>query len=258
MTIGLDWLPQTAYLYLLIFARVGTMLMIVPALGETMIPTRMRLSFALLFTLVLFPLVSSELPPFAANNLLQVLQLVFHEVAVGLILGGISRLIISAVQVAGATIAFQIGLSLAQTADPTQEGVQGALIGNFLSIVGLTLIFATDMHHLILAGIHDSYSVFSPAAPLMFGDAAQLAVQTVASAFGIGVQLAAPFIVFGLIFYLGLGLLARLMPQVQVFFVAMPANIGIGLLLMALLLTMMMGWYLSHVEEHFTMLRGGL
>ena len=90
----------------------------------------------------------------------------------------------------------------------------------------------------------------------MFDDAAQLAIRTVASAFSIGIQMAAPFIVFGLVFNLGAGILARLMPALQVFFLLMPANIFVGLALFGLLLSMMMGWYLTAFENHLTMWRG--
>ena len=256
INIGLNWLPEIVYSYLLVFARVGTMLMLLPAFGEKMILSNMRLSFALLFSLIMFPLVSDLLPAFEVNNLFAMLKVLLHEIAIGFILGGIGRLVVSGAQTAGSIIAFQIGLSMAQSADPTNGGVQGALIGGFLSFLGIALIFATDLHYLILSGVYNSYSVFAPSSPLMLGDAADLAVQTVSKAFIIGVQMAAPFIVFGLVFYLGLGLLARLMPQVQVFFVAMPANIGIGLLLIALLLAMMMGWYLTHVEAEFLSLGG--
>src|SRR5690606_18658470 len=126
----------------------------------------------------------------------------------------------------------------------------------FLSFLGITLIFATDLHHVALAAIHDSYMIFAPGAPLMFGDVAQMAIQTIAGAFVIGVQMSAPFIVFGLVFYLGMGILARMMPQLQVFFVAMPATISVGLVLLALLLSMMMGWYLMHYEDTLATLRG--
>jgi flagellar biosynthetic protein FliR len=98
--------------------------------------------------------------------------------------------------------------------------------------------------------------VFGVDAPLMFDDAAQMMIATVAHAFTNGIQMSAPFIVFGLVFNLGAGILARLMPQMQVFFVLMPANIIGGLILFALLLTMMMGWYLSSFEEHLAMWRG--
>lgn len=253
--ISLNWLPEVAYLYLLLFARVGTMLMLIPALGEQIIPARLRLSFALAFTLVLYPLISSELPRLP-NELLPVIVLLFHEIIVGLILGGITRIIVMGTQVAGSVIAFQAGLSVAQSADPTNGGIQGAIIGSFLSFLGITLIFATDLHYLALAAINDSYMIFPPTAPLMFGDAAQMAIETISSAFVIGVQMSAPFIVFGLVFYLGIGLLARLMPQLQVFFVAMPATISVGLILMAMLLSMIMGWYLMHFENEMAIIRG--
>jgi flagellar biosynthetic protein FliR len=253
--ISLNWLPATAYLYILIFARVGTILMLMPALGEMTIPAQMRLAFALIFSLVLYPLVSPSLPALP-GDVVQVLVYLVHELAIGLILGAITRLITMAAAVAGSVIAFQTGLSGAQGADPTNNGAQGALIGAFLSMLGVTLIFATDLHHVALEAIRDSYMVFSPKEPLMFGDAAQLALQSVASAFVIGIQMSSPFIVLGLVFYLGMGILGRMMPQLQVFFVIMPGTIWVGLILFALLLTMMMGWYLTHFENELAQFRG--
>ncbi len=253
--ISLNWLPETAYLYVLIFARVGSILMLIPALGEQVIPARMRLSFALVFAAVIYPLVSPTLPPLTAD-VLQVLVYLLHEIAIGLILGAITRLVTLAASVAGSTIAFQVGLSGALGADPSNGGIQGVIIGSFLTMLGTALIFATDLHHVALMAIRDSYMIFSPSEPIMWGDAAQMAIQATSSAFVIGVQMSAPFLVLGLVFYLGMGLLGRMMPQLQVFFVAMPATIWVGLALLALLLTMMMGWYLTHFENELATLRG--
>ena len=255
MTVGLAWLPQTAFLFILIFARVGTILMLLPALGEQSIPAQLRLTFALAFTLVLLPLLSATLPALPKD--LGPLGLVLlHEVAVGLILGGITRLIVMATQIAGSIIAFQTGLSIAQGSDPSQSGIQGVVIGNFLSMLGITLIFATDLHHLALSAIVDSYKLMGPTDPLMVSDAMQMAIRTIAEGFVVGVQMAAPFIVFGLVFNVGLGILARLMPALQVYFLSTPATIGGGLVLFALLLAMMMGWYLTHVETQFAFIGG--
>lgn len=255
MTIGLDWLPNTAFLYLLLFTRIGAILMLMPALGEDMIPMRMRLSFALAFTLVVYPLLSPNLPSMPAD-VMSIVGLIFHELAIGIILGSIVRITVMATQVAGAIIAFQVGLSSAMAADPTQVGIQGAVFGSFLSFLGMVLIFATNLHHMALAATYDSYVVFPIDAPLMFDDAAQLAIRTVSSAFSVGIQMSAPFVVFGLVFNLGAGILARLMPALQVFFMLMPANIFIGLVLFAMLLTMMMGWYITAFEGHLAMWRG--
>jgi flagellar biosynthetic protein FliR len=255
VTVGLDWLPNTAFIYILLFSRIGAILMLMPALGENLIPARMRLGFALAFTLVVYPLLAPSLPAMP-QDMMQIIGLIFHELAIGLMLGAIARITVMAAQVAGAVIAFQAGLSAAMMADPTQGGQQGALFGSFLSFLGMVLIFATDLHHVALAATYDSYMVFPLDAPLMFDDAAQLALRTVASAFSLGVQMSAPFIVFGLTFNLGAGILARLMPAMQVFFVLMPANILVGLVLFGLLLTMMMGWYLAGFENHLAMWRG--
>ena len=256
MTVGVGWLPQTAFLFILIFARVGTILMLIPALGEQTIPAQLRLTFALAFTLVLLPLLSASLPPLP-TDLGPIGLLLLHEVAVGLIFGAITRLVVTATEVAGAIIAFQMGLSVAQAANPAEQGIQGAVVGNFLSMLGITLIFATDLHHFALSAIVQSYKVMTPTDPLMVADALQMALRTLAEAFVVGVQMAAPFIVFGLVFNIGMGILARLMPALQVYFLAMPANIFVGLLLFALLLTTMMGWYLTHVQGQFALIGGG-
>ncbi|MEQ1769973.1 MAG: flagellar biosynthetic protein FliR [Devosia sp.] len=255
MNVAVNWLPETAFLFFLIFARVGAILMLMPALGEMLIPARMRLSFAIVFTLVLFPIISPQLPRLP-TDVTGVTVLLVHELVIGLILGTIMRIITMAAAVAGSVIAFQAGLSIAQTADPTQGGVQGAVIGNFLGMVGVVLIFATNLHHVALYAIRDSYQIFAPTDPLMFGDAADMALRSAAGAFIVGVQMSAPFIVLGLVFYLGMGILGRMMPQLQVFFVAMPVTIAAGMVLLALLLTMMMGWYLTHYEAELAVFRG--
>jgi flagellar biosynthetic protein FliR len=256
MSVSLNWLPQIAFAYLLIFARVGTILMFIPGLGEQAIPVQLRLTFALALTLVLLPLLSSNLPTLPQD--FGALGLLFlHEIAIGLILGGISRLIVMATDVAGSIIAFQTGLSIAQGADPSQSGVQGAVIGNFLSMLGVTMIFATGLHHLALSAIVSSYKMMSPTDTLMVSDALQMAIKVASEGFLVGVQMAAPFIVMGLVFNVGLGILSRLMPALQVYFLSMPANIFAGLVLFAFLLTTLMGWYLTHVKAQLVFIGGG-
>jgi flagellar biosynthesis protein FliR len=164
------------------------------------------------------------------------------------VLGITARLMISALQVAGFVIAQQLGLGFVTAVDPTQGGQQQVLVANFLTVLGITLIFATDMHHLIIAALNDSYRLFRPGEMPLVGDVAALTTQTIAIAFKIGIQLAAPFLVFGLLFNLGLGVLSRLMPQMQVFFVAMPLSILLGLLILFLVLGAVMMVFLNSME----------
>ncbi|MDI1344625.1 MAG: flagellar biosynthetic protein FliR, partial [Pseudolabrys sp.] len=131
--------------------------------------------------------------------------------------------------------------------DPTQNQ-QGLLVGNFLAVLGIALIFATDMHHLVIAALNDSYYIFAPGEVPIVSDIAQHITQVVAGSFKIGIQLSAPFLVFGLLFNLGLGVLSRLMPQMQVFFIGLPLSILLGLLLLLFVIGAMMGTFTGYVE----------
>lgn len=240
--------PEVTVLFLLLFARLGAMVMLMPGLGEQAVPARIRLAVALLLTLIFYPLTAPLLPTGLASDPPRLLLLMGQELLLGLALGLLTRMLMAATQVAGATIAFQIGLSFSQTVDPTM-GQQGAIIGSFLAVTGMTMIFLTDLHHVALAGLAGSYRVFPPGEFIPVGDMADAAVRTASEVFAIGVRISAPFIVFGLVFSLGLGVLAKLMPQLQVFFLAMPVTIFVGLVLFALLLITMMTVYLGHLEN---------
>jgi flagellar biosynthesis protein FliR len=244
VNIDLSSLSALGAAFLLVFARIGTMLMLLPGLGEQNISSRIRLTVALVLAAVLLPLHRSAYHIDTAALGPAIVMLV-EEILIGAVLGLTARLTISALDVAGSVIAQQLGLGFVTAIDPTQ-GEQGAILGNFLNLLGLTLIFATNMHYLVIAALNDSYSVFAPGEVPAAGDVAALVTQTVAGAFRIGIQLSAPFLAFGLLFNIGLGVLSRLMPQMQVFFVALPLSIMIGLLLLVLGLGAMMGFFLDY------------
>jgi flagellar biosynthesis protein FliR len=244
MRLDVSLLPALAAAFMLVFARVGAMVMLMPALGEENIPMRVKLSIALLLTLVLLPLHRSAYH-IDMTSLSGLLVLMLHEIVIGIILGATARVTLSALQVAGSVIAQQMGLGFVTSVDPTQ-GQQGVLVGNFLTMLGITMLFATDSHHLVIAALSDSYKIFSPGESMLTGDVAALATQAFAAAFKIGLQLSAPFLVFGLVFNIGLGVLARLMPQMQVYFVGAPLSILAGFLILAIVLAAMMGTFLDY------------
>ncbi len=153
---------------------------------------------------------------------------VLHELFIGLMLGALIRLFLGALAVAGEVISLQTTLSFAQTANPI-EAQPGGSVASFLSIVGLVLVFATNTHHLFIAAIARSYSLFAPAKHVLVQDAAAVALHTVISSFSLGVQMAAPLMVFALVFNVALGLVARVMPQFQVFFAGAPLTLIGGL-----------------------------
>lgn len=218
------------------FARIGALVMLMPGIGEAAVSTRFRLGFALLLTLLVAPTVPQP------AELGEALGMVIGEVLTGLMFGAGARMMMSALATAGQIFGLETGLSFAQSYDPT-AGQSGATISAFLGLMGVTFIMATNLHHLFIQGVADSYNVISSAKPPSVGDASEFALRAFSQSFRIALQIAAPVMVAGLVFRLGLGVLSRLAPQIQVFFVAMPLNILIGFLVLALgLSTGMIVW----------------
>ena len=246
MRIDVSFLPALAAAFLLTFARVGTMVMLLPGVGELNLPSRVRLTIALILTAILLP-AHQRAYTVDLTAMAPVLTMLMEEIVIGAVIGLTARLAISALQVAGTVVAQQLGLGFVATIDPTQNQ-QGLLVGNFLTLLGITLVFATNMHHMVIAAMNDSYTIFQPGEMPLVGDAAQHIVRVTATAFRIGIQLSAPFLVFGLLFNLGLGLLSRLMPQMQVFFIGMPLSIMLGLLLLLVVVGAMMTTFVGYLQ----------
>ena len=216
----------------LIFARMGALVMLMPAIGETFVPVRIRLAFSLALALVLFPVVGVSVPALPAT-VSGVAGAVIKETAIGLMIGAILRFFMSSLAAAGEVVSIQTTLGFAQTANPTQAA-PSATLSTFLGLLGLVLIMATNLHHLFLAAIVKSYTLFPFTRELPLSDANALAVQTVGRSFALGLQLAAPVVAFSLIFNIASGLVGRVMPQFQIYFVSAPLMILVGLSIFAL------------------------
>lgn len=251
MAFHLNFDPATQiYIFLVVFARVGSMMMLMPVFGEISVAPNLRLALALALSVMLMPAVASYYPALPATPT-ALAGVALTEVAIGAFIGTLARMMTYSLQTAGNILAMQTNLGFAQSIDPTQ-GVQGALLGTFLSLLGLTLIVATNLHHLMLSAMRTSYDVFAPGTLPSLPDMNALVLDTVARAFTISVQICAPFIVFGIVFYIGMGVLAKLMPQLQVFFVAVPLNILLSFALLGMLSGTMMMWFLEAFKSTLT------
>ena len=234
--------------FFLVFCRVGSAMMVLPGFGEAFVSPRVRLLLALAVAAIATPVVAASLPPQSVG--LGAVGLLITEIGVGLFIGTAARMLTTALQVAGTVIAFQINLSSAFVFDPI-GGQQNAVTASFLSTIGLVLLFVTDLHHLLLRGLIESYAVFIPGALPPLGDFVDAATRLAAESFRIGIQLSAPFLLIGVLLSVGMGLLSRLMPQVQIFSLATPVQIMTGLLAMLLTISFGMSWFLETFEEGF-------
>jgi flagellar biosynthesis protein FliR len=144
-----------------------------------------------------------------------------------------ARLMMSALQVAGATVGLASGLGFAQQVDPIASQ-PAAIFSGFFSLMGLLLIMSAGLHRVMLEAAADSYQIFPPGAFPPIGDASSFMIDAVSNSFRLGIQIAAPVLIFSLIFNIALGMVSRLIPQVQVFMTAMPLSIILSLAVIAL------------------------
>jgi flagellar biosynthetic protein FliR len=242
-----DELSALVYAGALIFARLGAILMLMPGIGEPGVPPRARLAFALMFSLALAPFIAPELPAEPVQPLAMAAMLM-SEALIGLMIGAVMRMFMSVASVAGQIVGQQTGLAMAQAFDPSQ-GQSGALMSTFLNLLFIVLIFVTNLHHLLLLAARGSYYVMPVGSLPPLADAAEWALTVFSDSFRIGVQISAPLIVFGLVFYFGLGVLSRLMPQAQIFFIAMPVNILAGFFIFAISVGAMAMVWLQRLES---------
>lgn len=239
-----DIIVGNLFAFLLIFMRLGTALMIMPGIGDTFVSPQLRLSFAIAMSFVLTPFLAQNLPhpPAQAGGMV---ALIATEAFIGGLIGMVMRIMISALDTAGMVTSIQAGYSNALVFNPMTAS-QGSLVGALYTLTGVTLLFATDLDHYMLASVVDSYKMF-PANGTLIDPESSLEVirRAVSTAFRIGVELATPFLIVGTLVQIGFGLLSRLMPQVQIFFVAMPLQILLSLVMLAMVLSACVLYWLN-------------
>lgn len=244
-------LISETFAFLLVFCRLGSALMLMPGFGESYVAVRVRLLLAVMISLLVAPIAPGlPAPPATAAALAGI---VIAEILVGLFLGGITRMLIATIHMAGTIIAFQSSLASALVNDVTQVQGQASALGNFLSVVGVLLIFSMNLHHMMLQTLADSYTLFPAGVFPIVGDFADHAARTMNGAFVTAMQMAAPHIVMGLVFYLGTGILSRLVPNVQVFFVVIPPHLLLSFFVLMICFSSIMLFY----TEYFRAALGG-
>lgn len=255
MNILEEFLVQGVFAFILTFVRIGAAITIMPGVGDSFTPQTIRLYIALALSLVMSPLVAPYLPsPVPQTALL--FTFIAMEFVVGIFIGTISRILIVALDTAGMVISMMSGLGNAQVFNPA-SATQGSLIGAMMSVTGVLLIFVTNMHHLLFMGLVGSYELFPVGSIPDTGSMAMLLSKAVAGSFMIGIQISSPFIVVSLLIYIGMGVLTRLMPQIQVFLLAMPLQIMLSFITLTLVISAGMMFWLSKFEDGMVFFMSG-
>jgi flagellar biosynthetic protein FliR len=247
-------LPLWAFAFVLVLARVSTAMMLLPGIGEAEFPPMVRAGLAAAFTVLVLPPVAPSLPAMPAD-MLAGLAMIAGEAVTGLWLGWLARLAMLALPMAGQIAANMVGLANVLQPDAVL-GPQSTALGRLFGLAAPVALMAAGLHALPLAALVGSYAVLPAGAPLPGGDAAEAVLRAVAGSFALALRLAAPFVLAAVIWNVALGLLTRLVPQLQVFFAAMPGQILGGFVLLGLLAGAVLAAWLETMRDTLAALPG--
>lgn len=244
----MDAIFPSLTVFLLIIARVTAFFVVLPLFSHRTIPATHRIAFAVVLSWMMYYTLDVE--PFEING--DYILLIIKEVIFGLFIGLLAYIIMSAVQIAGGFIDFQMGFAMANVIDP-QTGSQSPLVGQFLNTLALLLLLALNGHHLLLDGVFYSYQ-FMPMEMVWpaFGQEnyVEFIMKTFAGVFAVAFQMSIPIVASLFLVDVALGITARTVPQLNIFVIGYPIKIGVGFLV----LLVMMGVLMAVVQKMFEIL----
>lgn len=237
--------------FLLVFFRLGAMVMVAPGFSDSAVNMRARLLIAVVVAAVMFPLLADTMPALPDKTGIMV-RFIMVEIVVGICLGLAAKIFMAVLNIGGEIIAYMSGFQAATLFDPS-SGANTTAITLYLMIVAGVLLFSFNVHHILLKGVLESYTVFPAGTFPELSPTVMAVITLVDNVFRIGVQISAPVLVSGFLGYMLLGVFNRLIPQLQVFFVAMPVTITFGLLMLMASLAIMFTVFMAEMGEHINL-----
>lgn len=224
--------------FLFCLARVGSLVSAIPVFNSRQAPPQVKVGIAFATALLLFPLMKPYTPDIDFTPFSLTIVLV-NEVLIGLLLALIAQLVFTAVSFGGTIIGYQMGFAAANIFDP-QTTQQLSIMSQFSNVIAILIFLSLNIHHLFFQVIVDSYKIFPPGYIDFAGGSISLLIELAGHMFLLGVKLSAPVLALLLLSNLVLGILARVFPQLNVFMLSFPMNIGIALLVIGLTLNMVL------------------
>ncbi len=246
-------LPGLAFALGLVLCRVGMVVMLMPGLGEVEAPAMVRVGLALGLSLLLLPGVAPLVPSVPEG--LSGPQMIAAELITGAALGWLARLPALALGMFGAIVSTLLGLSSVLQPDPAL-GAQSTALARLFGLVAPVLILATGLYAMPISALAGSYALVGPGGVLPAGDLSEMLVKVAGTSLSLALQLSAPFVIAGFVWNLGVGLLARVAPQLQAFMVVAPGQILGGMVLLGLLASRVLGAWQDGVSASWATLPG--
>jgi flagellar biosynthesis protein FliR len=228
----LPLVEQHIPLFALILIRVAGIFTAIPAIGSRSVPLQVRVGLVLGLTAILFPIVADQVKP-VRLGLPQILPLMFTEFMVGMVLGFAIRFVMTAFEIAGELIGIQMGINLISALDPV-AGMQIPILGQFMGLLAFLIFFAIDGHHIVLEALVSSFQLVPPLHVHITGAVVAALLQLSVGMFVLALKIGAPVMTALFIVTLGMGILGRTIPQLNVMLNNVPVTIGVGLLVLGL------------------------
>jgi flagellar biosynthesis protein FliR len=236
------------YPFFMTFVRMSGIFSAAPFFNDKAVSSKHRLALALILSIALAPVISKYIPAIP-NSVSLLLLIIMGEFFIGLLLGYGAKLFLLAVNIAGDFMASMMGLQAANMLDP-RSGVNTTTLSSLLSLIALTTFIALDFHLYILKAFVDSYDIIGFNKAMDFGEVSLAIITTISKMTILGVKMAAPVVVANFIINCALGILNRLVPQIQVFFISMPLTMLIGLFVLVLSIASMLILFTEEIEDN--------
>jgi len=246
-------------LFVLILVRISSMIFMVPIFNDKSIPAILKVGISLLLVFLLFPLLRHQPhPPLFAGGLVMALLLIVRELAIGITVGFMAAMLLASVQTAGQLMGFQMGFSIVNVIDPVSS-VQVSIIAQFQYLVALLLFLSLGAHRWFIKAMNESFQLIPLGGFSLSNDLLQMLIHYSANIFVIAIKLGAPLMVALLLCNVILGVLARTVPQMNIFIVGYPLQIGLGLLVLAFsapyMVAMFQGLYIKLFHDVFMIMQ---
>ncbi|CAG7590001.1 MAG: flagellar biosynthetic protein FliR [Candidatus Midichloria sp.] len=243
----LDISSATIFCYFVIFCRISSSLFLIPGIGEINISSRIKLTLGLAITIMIGGLQKNSIP--SPANSIEMFLVIVSEITIGIALGMIAKIILSAAYTAGHAISSNMGLSTAMVFDPN-HGDQGTIIGTLLGMIAVIIIINLNLHILIIESLIESYETLPIGSFFKYSESfTELIIKTVVTSWNVGIRFASPFIIISLLTYLSAGVLSRLMPQLQIFFLLLPAQVLVGFIVLMIFISSAMIWFTDEYKN---------
>jgi flagellar biosynthetic protein FliR len=247
-------LPPLAFAFVLLMSRIGAAMMLLPCFGEAQVPRMVRLGWAFATTVLLLPGVAPTIPAVPELGS-QAAFMVAAEILTGIWLGWLARLLLLALPIGGQFIAYMLGL--ANVLQPDAElGGEATPISQLFALAAPLVLLVSGLYAVPLAALAGSYEVIPAGAMLPAADSAGTAARAVTASFALALRIASPFLLLSIVWSISTGLLARLVPRLQVYFAVMPAQIIGGVALLAILAATLLAAWEAAVRAGFSSLPG--